>query len=111
MYQNFKDSMFLESSGKQSLILSTVDCEWDSWRIGTCSKECGGGKRTNLREVKIEAANGGKNCSGGPTIIEDCNIEECPGMNFIKKLLPNQQFFYLKDTCHKLNLSSTNFDS
>ena len=60
--------------------------------IGTCSKECGGGKRTNTREVKIEPANGGKNCSGISEIAEDCNIEDCPGMGLIEKLLQISTF-------------------
>ena len=81
-----KDSIFLLSRDKKFLLLPTVDCEWDSWRIGTCSKECGRGKRTNTRAFKIEATNGGKNCSGVPEIIEDCNIEACPGMSIIEKL-------------------------
>ena len=68
-------------NGKSNLFLSKVDCEWYSWKIGECSKDCGGGKRANTRKVKIEAAHGGRNCSGLSEIVEDCNIEECPGIN------------------------------
>jgi len=66
------------------LFLILADCEWDVWKVGECSKDCGGGKRTNTRLVKIEAANGGKNCSGVPEISEDCNLEECPGIKHVE---------------------------
>ena len=57
----------------------SVDCEWDEWRIGECSKKCGGGVRTNLRVVKQKAEYGGAECSGLSNVTEICNIENCPG--------------------------------
>ena len=54
------------------------------WKVGECSKDCGGGIRTNSRLVKTEAANGGENCSGVSEIIEDCNIDKCPGIKQFK---------------------------
>ena len=59
--------------------ITTVNCEWDKWQLGECSRECGGGVRTNTRLKKINAAFGGNECSGLPTIKENCNIQECPG--------------------------------
>ena len=56
-----------------------VDCEWDEWRIGECSKTCGGGERINIRNKKIEAINGGKECSGTSNLTDSCNKIECPG--------------------------------
>ena len=56
-----------------------IDCEWDDWRIGECSKTCGGGERINIRNKKSEATNGGKECSGTSTLTVLCNKNECPG--------------------------------
>ena len=47
--------------------------------IGTCSKTCGTGTRTNTRIKLVEEANGGT-CSGQPTEIEECNTQPCPGI-------------------------------
>ena len=56
-----------------------VDCEWGDWVVGECSRTCGGGTRSNLRERKIEAAFGGRECPGPASITEACNVQECPG--------------------------------
>ena len=56
-----------------------VDCEWDEWNVGECSKACGGGERTNTRDKKVEASNGGEECSESAIVTESCNIDECPG--------------------------------
>ena len=58
-----------------------VDCEWAQWVLGECSKTCGGGERTNLRDKKIRERNGGT-CSGTPTDTETCNVDFCPGIRF-----------------------------
>ena len=60
--------------------------------LGECSKTCGGGERTNLRDKKIRDRNGGT-CSGTPTDTETCNVDFCPGIRF---------FFYQSVTC-KMN--------
>ena len=60
-------------------LLQQVDCDWDEWQPGICSKECGGGMRTNKRD-KIQAElYGGKPCEGNTTFEEECNAQECPG--------------------------------
>ena len=64
---------------KLRLKFSLVDCEWGEWKIGECSVECGTGTRLNLREPKVLAAHGGKECSGLANATEICNIQECPG--------------------------------
>ena len=56
-----------------------VDCEWDKWEIGLCSKTCGGGLRTNTRAEKVNANHGGTECSGSAVVEESCNVQECPG--------------------------------
>ena len=50
--------------------------------FGECSKTCGGGERTNLRDKKIRDRNGGT-CRGTPTITEMCNMDFCPGIKFV----------------------------
>ena len=63
-----------------SMYFTLVDCEWDNWETGTCSKTCGGGVRITTRQIKIKAAHGGKECSGASNFTEECNVVECPGM-------------------------------
>ena len=53
---------------------------WDKWDDGECSKSCGGGEKNVQRNKKVEAANGGKECSGPSNILETCNVQQCPGM-------------------------------
>ena len=55
-----------------------VDCKWDEWQIGECSKSCGGGSQTNTRMKKVEEADGGA-CMGSDTVTVSCNVQECPG--------------------------------
>ena len=59
-----------------------VDCVWDKWQVGECSKRCGGGTRTNIRKLKVNSAHGGEACYGMPNITESCNVQECPGTKF-----------------------------
>ena len=75
-----------------------VDCEWDDWKIGICSKECGGGTRTNVRTPKIDAAHGGEECNGSSNITESCNTHECPGIN----IGPSRNITIIIFLCKKL---------
>ena len=61
--------------------LVPIDCEWNDWQIGECSKTCGGGSRSKTRTKKIEESNGGV-CKGDATIQEDCKTQDCP-RNFL----------------------------
>ena len=56
-----------------------VDCVWDKWDQLECSESCGGGERIVTRSAKIKAAYGGKECTGSSNIVEDCNVQQCPG--------------------------------
>ena len=67
-------------------IIANVDaiyCEWNEWESGACSKECGGGIRTQVRTKKVEEAHGGT-CEGEHLLREPCNQHECPSklLNF-----------------------------
>merc|ERR1711881_757865 len=55
-----------------------VDCEWDEWTFGECDLPCGGGLRTNTRDIRIREQFGGHPCAGDDTIIEACNTFSCP---------------------------------
>merc|ERR1719262_1006852 len=53
------------------------DCEEGDWAIGECSEECGGGERTNTREIISPARAGGAEC-GVLLEKESCNMQPCP---------------------------------
>ena len=60
-------------------IIANVDaiyCEWNEWQNGVCSKECGGGIRTQFRTKNITEAHGGT-CEGESVLREPCNQHEC----------------------------------
>ena len=69
---------FLQYSVPFSLI--TVDCVWTDWEEWTsCSKSCGGGKRSKIRAIKIPASSGGKMCTGRSEWEVLCNTNLCKG--------------------------------
>merc|ERR550537_206399 len=53
------------------------DCEVGEWQPGECSVECGGGERTNTREIISPARAGGAEC-GVLLEKESCNMQPCP---------------------------------
>ena len=55
-----------------------INCEWNEWQIGECSKTCGGGTRSNNRTKNVEEMHGGV-CEGESTVNEPCNTQDCPG--------------------------------
>ena len=57
--------------------VAPISCEWNEWTSGVCSKECGGGIRTQFRTKNVEEANGGT-CEGESTLRESCNTHNCP---------------------------------
>ena len=61
-----------------------VHCEWNDWVVGECSKECGGGTRTNTRTEKESASQGGDECVGLSSLEESCNVQECPGLQLMQ---------------------------
>ena len=65
-------------------LVTPVDCQWNDWQIGKCSKSCGGGTRTKTRTKKTESSDGGI-CEGEATMQEACNTQQCP----IGKILLN----------------------
>ena len=54
-----------------------VDCEWNDWIVGECSKTCGDGTRTKDRTKNVTESNGGT-CPGEFFEIEACKTQECP---------------------------------
>ncbi|XP_060058948.1 A disintegrin and metalloproteinase with thrombospondin motifs 9 isoform X3 [Erinaceus europaeus] len=57
-----------------------TDGSWGSWSpFGACSRTCGGGIRTTVRECnRPEPKNGGKYCIGRRMKFKSCNTEPCP---------------------------------
>ncbi|KAM9593052.1 A disintegrin and metalloproteinase with thrombospondin motifs 9 isoform 1-T1 [Trichechus inunguis] len=56
-----------------------TDGSWGSWsQFGTCSRTCGGGIKTAVRECnRPEPNNGGKYCVGRRMKFKSCNTEPC----------------------------------
>ena len=63
---------------KYFLFTTKVNCEWNDWVIGECSKTCGGGEQTETRTEKISAKHGGDECPGPASMVVSCNEQECP---------------------------------
>ena len=59
-------------------LFNLVDCVWDKWVNGTCSKTCGNGVLVNTRVKLQEEMFGGAACEGEPTEETDCFIKQCP---------------------------------
>ncbi|XP_061184995.1 SCO-spondin-like [Saccostrea echinata] len=57
-----------------------IDGAWSNWGPwGTCSVSCGGGKWSRARTcTNPKPENGGKECSGDSSDLNDCNAEACP---------------------------------
>ena len=55
-----------------------MDCEWDDWVEGDCSRTCGAGQQNNTRVKLVEEANGGT-CTGESSNVTSCLVSECPG--------------------------------
>ena len=51
-----------------------VDCRWGEWKLGECSTDCGGGMRTDARNIEIKAAHGGGDCEGESNITEKVSL-------------------------------------
>ena len=60
---------------------SVVDGGWSPWKLGPCSKTCGGGIQNYTRMCNNpKPLCGGKNCKGVSNyIIRNCNDICCPG--------------------------------
>ena len=60
-----------------------IDCEWNPWFNGTCSKECGTGVQVNNRTIKVHDQNEGYPCEGPFYEIVECNTHPCSGNQLI----------------------------
>ena len=70
-----------------------IDCKWGSYGNWTeCSKSCGGGNQTRLRDIEQKAQNGGAKCSGESKDSRACSVHACPGEK--ETLFVIEPFFY-----------------
>ena len=67
------------------LLITTisVDGAWSTWEEWSpCSKTCGKGDKTRIRECNNPAPLfGGKSCDGNATEAAMCKDADCPGEN------------------------------
>ena len=55
-----------------------MDCVWGPWSTySTCSKSCGGGRKSRTRQKDVQEKNGGL-CEGTGVDKTSCNTENCP---------------------------------
>ena len=55
--------------------------EWSEWT--DCSKSCGGGDRSKVRQCTVPlSARSSLPCPGPVNASETCNVNPCPGMSF-----------------------------
>ena len=59
---------------------SPIDCEWNEWQYGECSRPCGGGKRINTRTKKTEEKYGGSCKKEAYVWTQECNPQPCQRM-------------------------------
>ena len=66
-------------------IFLPVSCVWSSWHEESeCSTTCNGGTKTLKRVINQPAKNGGEDCQGNDTKVENCNPDPCPGKGYLK---------------------------
>jgi len=64
--------------GKDAISPVPMDCLWDAWDIWEeCSRSCGGGSQRRERSMKVQAQDGGKQCTGLRFEVKDCNKNAC----------------------------------
>jgi hypothetical protein len=72
------DTNLVEQQECNKLVCPTVHCKVDLWGLwGPCSKSCGSGNQTRVREITEEPINGGDAC---PVLeqMQGCNNFTCP---------------------------------
>ena len=53
-----------------SLFLAKIDCKWGPYgNWSDCTKSCGGGFQTRLRDIEQQAQNGGGKCEGDYVVL------------------------------------------
>ena len=92
-----------------------VDCKWNDWINGTCTKTCGGGSRTNTRTENVTAAHGGKACVGNASSEEICSVQPCPGQrrpleSSLTCIVVRQIYYYLFVIITFLMINIDSFD-
>ncbi len=71
-------------SGNQTEEKRPKPNSWSDWSPWTkCSRECGGGRNSRMRECKIDGA-ASLDCTGDLVEIEDCNTQHCPGTHALQ---------------------------
>lgn len=85
LYCSKSPSLKVQDTCKNACNQCPIDCQWDEWNVGQCSKTCGGGTRKNTRNKIVYEKNGGTCSDSSPSQMkaEDCNPQPCPGDVFV----------------------------
>ena len=78
-----RDHIFIIYCINVSNNVLVVNCQWEDWNSGDCSKSCGLGQMTKTRVKALVEAHGGT-CSGDTTSTEACNTHSCAGMLYTR---------------------------
>merc|ERR1712126_390869 len=74
----FRHCIFVNNQGDAG---AEVDCLWGQWTSwAVCSLSCGGGVTARIRNISVEASNGGEKCIGERLETKECQTQQCPDL-------------------------------
>lgn len=76
----YSDDLFCQEETFTTTTTTTpVSCVWGEWNEwNECTKSCGEGERFRVRNPRVRATPGGRQCSGSSRETFVCNVDACP---------------------------------
>lgn len=76
----YNDDLFCQKATFTTTTTTTVvHCVWDTWNEwNECTKSCGEGEKFRVRNPRVRATPGGRQCSGSRRETFVCNVDACP---------------------------------
>lgn len=76
----YNDDLFCQpvtfTTTTTTTVVHCVWAEWNEWN--ECTKSCGEGEKFRVRNKRVQATPGGRQCSGGSRETFVCNVDACP---------------------------------